>query len=96
MLLMVIRFQRLNIHLRMMASLVRHIPQANVSLKSKEWNRTAFVGAELYGKSLGIIGFGRIGSELAKRARAFGMTVEALIHYLENGHVRGVALDVFQ
>jgi D-3-phosphoglycerate dehydrogenase len=59
----------------MMASLLRHIPQASVSVKSNEWNRNAFVGTELYGKSLGIIGFGRIGGELAKRARVFGMDV---------------------
>ena len=59
----------------MMASLVRHIPQANVSVKSHEWNRSAFIGTELYGKQLGIVGLGRIGSEIAKRARAFGMNV---------------------
>lgn len=59
----------------MISSLMRHIPQANISVKSKEWNRTAFVGSELYGKILGIIGFGRIGTEVAKRAKAFGMKV---------------------
>ncbi|WP_338789293.1 phosphoglycerate dehydrogenase [Metabacillus sp. FJAT-53654] len=59
----------------MMASLLRHIPQANVTVKSNEWNRSAFVGTELYSKSLGIIGFGRIGGEIAKRARVFGMNI---------------------
>ncbi len=59
----------------MMASLVRRIPQAHISVKSREWNRSAFVGVELFGKHLGIIGFGRIGSEVAKRAHAFGMHV---------------------
>jgi len=43
--------------LAMISSLMRHIPQANISVKAKEWNRSAFVGSELYGKILGIIGF---------------------------------------
>ncbi|ALC81447.1 MULTISPECIES: phosphoglycerate dehydrogenase [Bacillus] len=66
----------------MFASLMRHIPQANISVKSKEWNRTAFVGAELYGKTLGIVGMGRIGSEIAYRAKAFGMTVHVFDPFL--------------
>ncbi|TYR82553.1 phosphoglycerate dehydrogenase [Priestia megaterium] len=66
----------------MMASLVRHIPQGNISVKSREWNRSAFVGTELNRKSLGIIGFGRIGSELAKRAKAFNMTVHVYDPFL--------------
>ncbi|MCD7033328.1 phosphoglycerate dehydrogenase [Metabacillus sp. GX 13764] len=150
----------------MIMSLMRHIPQANASVKDNEWKRSSFLGTELYGKVLGIAGLGRIGSEIAKRARAFGMKVvvfdpflteeraskigvesysfhqlleeadiitvhtpltketrgllnhetigktkkgvylvncarggiideEALIYYLENGHVSGAALDVF-
>ncbi|PLT28297.1 phosphoglycerate dehydrogenase [Peribacillus deserti] len=59
----------------MMASLARNIPQAHSSLKQKEWKRTQFIGTELYGKNLGIIGMGRIGGEIAKRAKAFGMDV---------------------
>lgn len=61
--------------LAMMMALSRNICQANYSLKSGEWNRSAFQGVELKGKTLGIIGFGRIGSEIAKRAAAFEMTV---------------------
>lgn len=59
----------------MIASLARMIPQANQSLKDGKWDRKAFLGTELYKKSLGIVGFGRIGSELAIRARAFGMNL---------------------
>lgn len=59
----------------MMASLMRNIPQAYQSVKNLEWKRNAFVGQELYGKSLGIVGLGRIGTELAKRAKIFGMNV---------------------
>ncbi len=151
----------------MMAALLRKIPQANVSTKNGEWARNKFQGTELYGKKLGIVGFGRIGSEIAKRAKAFQMSIyvfdpfltkeradkfgvivstldellehsdiitvhtpltketkgllnlesiaktkkgvflincarggiideEALLHYLQNGHVAGAALDVFE
>lgn len=59
----------------MMASLMRNIPQAHASVKNLEWKRNAFVGKELYGKNLGIVGLGRIGTEIAKRAKAFGMNV---------------------
>ncbi len=57
----------------MIMSLLRNIPQANASIKSGEWNRKAFQGFELRGKTLGIIGFGRIGTQLAQRAKAFEM-----------------------
>lgn len=66
----------------MMMALVRHIPQANVSVKSGEWNRSAFIGTELFGKVLGIVGLGRIGSEIAKRAKAFGMTIQVFDPFL--------------
>jgi D-3-phosphoglycerate dehydrogenase / 2-oxoglutarate reductase len=59
----------------MMASLVRHIPQAHSSLKNGEWKRSSFTGTELRGKTLGIVGMGRIGGEIAKRAKVFGMEV---------------------
>ncbi|WP_240377716.1 phosphoglycerate dehydrogenase [Bacillus piscicola] len=151
----------------MISALARKIPQAYASIRSGEWNRKAFQGVELRGKTLGIIGFGRIGSELSKRARGFEMSLivfdpfltkeraeelgvqtgsldevlekadiitvhtpltkdtkgllgmenikktkkgvflincarggivdeEALKHYLENGHVAGAALDVYE
>ncbi|MCK2003284.1 phosphoglycerate dehydrogenase [[Brevibacterium] frigoritolerans] len=59
----------------MMASLMRHIPQAYASLKNGEWKRSSYTGTELRGKTLGIVGFGRIGGEIAKRAKVFGMDV---------------------
>ncbi|MFB4211310.1 phosphoglycerate dehydrogenase [Shouchella sp. JSM 1781072] len=59
----------------MMCSLLRNIPQANASLKAGKWERKLFQGAELNQKQLGIIGFGRIGTQLAKRAKAFEMQV---------------------
>jgi D-3-phosphoglycerate dehydrogenase / 2-oxoglutarate reductase len=77
----------------MMAALVRHIPQAHVSVKSREWNRSAFVGSELYGKHLGVIGFGRIGSEVAKRARAFGMKVHVYDPFLTKARAEKIGVE---
>ncbi len=54
-------------------SLSRNIPQAVASLKSGKWERSKFTGVELYGKVLGIVGLGRIGSTVAKMAQGFGM-----------------------
>jgi len=56
-------------------SLSRNTPQAYASLKAGKWERSKFGGVELYGKTLGVIGFGRIGSTVAKFAKAFGMEV---------------------
>ncbi|MDR1244515.1 MAG: hypothetical protein LBJ98_00865 [Endomicrobium sp.] len=61
----------------LMLSLARHIPESYKSLKNRKWDRKNFVGAELFGKILGLIGLGRIGSEVAKRLNAFGMKVIA-------------------
>ncbi len=66
----------------MMMALSRNIPQADLSVKAGKWERKKFMGTELYGKVLGIIGLGRIGTELAKRAQAFGMTVKAFDPFL--------------
>jgi D-3-phosphoglycerate dehydrogenase len=66
----------------MMMAMARKIPQAHKSVQQGEWNRKAFVGIELRGKTLGIIGFGRIGSEVAKRAKAFEMNVLAYDPFL--------------
>jgi D-3-phosphoglycerate dehydrogenase len=63
--------------LAMMLALVRRLPQASQRVKAGEWPRKEFMGTELQGKTLGVIGLGRIGSEVARRALAFGMTVLA-------------------
>jgi D-3-phosphoglycerate dehydrogenase / 2-oxoglutarate reductase len=59
----------------MMLATFRHIPQANASVHASHWNRSDYVGNELFGKTLGLIGLGRIGSSVASRAAAFGMRV---------------------
>ena len=56
-------------------SLARDIPAASVSTKAGEWKRSAFVGVELFKKTMGVVGLGKIGSEVATRAKAFGMRV---------------------
>ena len=61
--------------LSMILALSRNIAQANASTKKGEWKRSKFMGVELYGKVLGIIGLGRIGKEVAKRALSFGMRI---------------------
>jgi D-3-phosphoglycerate dehydrogenase len=61
----------------MMLSLARNIPQATASLKEGEWKRSKFMGVELNDKVLGVMGFGRIGREVAKRAQAMEMRVIA-------------------
>lgn len=59
----------------MMMALARHIPQAYVKTIQGTWDRKSFVGVELRNKTLGVLGMGRIGSEVAKRAKAFGMEI---------------------
>ncbi len=66
----------------LLMAMSRNIPRANDSVKKGEWERKKFTGVELYEKVLGIVGLGRIGSEVAKRAQAFGMRVIAYDPYL--------------
>ncbi len=61
----------------LMLSLARHIPDANASLKNGEWKRSKFVGVELRGKTLGVVGLGQVGSEVARRAKGLDMNVVA-------------------
>lgn len=63
-------------------ALSRNIPQACASVKAGKWERSKFSGVELYGKTLGIVGFGRIGSTVAKFSKSFGMEVIAYDPYL--------------
>jgi D-3-phosphoglycerate dehydrogenase len=61
--------------LALMLALARHIPQASTALKGGSWQRSRYMGTELRGKVLGVIGLGNVGSEVARRARAFEMRV---------------------
>ncbi len=66
----------------LMLALARQIPQAHASMLAGKWDRKSFNGSELRGKTLGIVGFGRIGRAIAKRAIAFDMTVIAFDPYI--------------
>ncbi len=61
----------------MMLSLSRHVPDANQSVKSGKWDRKSFMGVEVYKKTLGVVGLGKIGSHVATIARAMGMKLLA-------------------
>jgi D-3-phosphoglycerate dehydrogenase len=74
--------------LALLLALVRRIPAADRSMRAGEWDRKRFSGVELHGKTLGLIGAGRIGSEVARRARAFGMRVVAYDPYLSEERAR--------
>jgi D-3-phosphoglycerate dehydrogenase len=71
----------------MMLSLARMIPAANDDTKKGNWNRQRFVGMELYGKTLGIVGAGKIGYLTARRAMAFGMKILAYDPYLSPDNI---------
>ncbi|EDW5948379.1 phosphoglycerate dehydrogenase, partial [Salmonella enterica subsp. enterica serovar Enteritidis] len=66
----------------MMTSLARHIPQAFNTLKNGKWDRKSYVGVELKNKTLGVVGFGRIGVEVAYRAKGQRMNVMAYDPFL--------------
>ncbi|GAF12142.1 D-3-phosphoglycerate dehydrogenase [Bacillus sp. JCM 19045] len=77
----------------MISSLVRKIPQANASVKLGEWDRKAYQGVELFGKTLGIVGFGRIGTQLAQRAKAFEMNVLVYDPFLTTTRAEKLGID---
>lgn len=72
----------------LMLALLRATPRADYSMKVGVWNKKELLGAELYGKTLGVVGMGRIGSRVAGYARAFGMHVVAFDPYLTPEQVR--------
>ena len=82
----------------LMLSMCRNVPQAVASLSSGKWERKLFKGIELRGKTLGIIGLGRIGRRVARRSRAFGMEVICFDPYLSDDrahemHIERVGYD---
>jgi D-3-phosphoglycerate dehydrogenase len=78
----------------MLMALARQIPQADASMKAGRWEKNRFLGVELLGKTLGIIGLGRIGSTVAERARAFGMTVVAYDPYFTAEAARDIGIQM--
>jgi len=80
----------------MLMALARKIPQAHGSMKAGEWNRKEFQGVELYNKTLGVLGMGRIGSEVARRAIAFGMRVLAYDPYLSLSRAKALQVELVE
>ncbi len=72
----------------------RKIPPAEASVRAGNWDRKNFEGVELYNKTLGVIGMGRIGSELSRRAIAFGMRVVAYDPYLSATRARSLQVEL--
>jgi D-3-phosphoglycerate dehydrogenase / 2-oxoglutarate reductase len=77
----------------LLLALARNIPQAYVSLTGGKWERSKFSGVELYEKTLGILGFGRIGQLVAARARGFGMRVLAFDPFVSAERYRELGVD---
>lgn len=80
----------------MMLALARNIPQAHKSVKNGEWQRSKFVGVEMRGKTLGILGLGRIGTGVAKRALAMEMTVLAYDPFITADHAKALAIELVE
>lgn len=78
----------------LLISLARSIPQASSSLKSGHWDRKKFIGVELQGKTLGIVGLGRIGRVVASRARAMGMLIVAYDPFIAPEHARDLEIEL--
>ncbi|MGI9149312.1 MAG: phosphoglycerate dehydrogenase [Chloroflexota bacterium] len=79
--------------LALLFALVRRIPAADASLKRGQWARSEYVGTELSGKTLGLIGLGRVGSEVARRALALDMRVLVYDPYVPHEHARRIGLQ---
>jgi D-3-phosphoglycerate dehydrogenase len=77
----------------MLLGLARKVPQAHGSMASGKWDRKQFQGAEMFGKTLGILGVGRIGGEVAKRALAFGMKVLAYDPFLTDARAKALGVE---
>src|ERR1043165_9627181 len=77
----------------LLVALARNVAQANSSLKAGKWERKNFVGTELQGKTLGIVGLGRIGKIVASRARALGMKIVAYDPFIVTGQSRDLEIE---
>jgi D-3-phosphoglycerate dehydrogenase len=79
----------------MILAAARKIPMANSSLKKGEWDRKKFMGIQLYNKTLGIVGLGRIGSNVAVRAKSFGMKIVAYDPYIKKSKAESLGAKLY-
>lgn len=80
----------------LLVSIARNIPQADASMKAGRWDRKKYEGVELYNKHLAVLGMGRIGTEIARRAMAFGMRVSAYDPYLSASRARSLQVELVE
>ena len=80
----------------MMLSMSRNIPQANASVKDKKWSPKNFMGVELYSKTMGIIGLGRIGSVVAERAKGFAMKIIAYDPFVSKEQAEKIGVEIVE
>src|SRR5437868_4726299 len=72
----------------------RNVPQADRDLRAGQWNRTRWEGVKLYGKTLGVVGLGRVGVLVAQRAHAFGMRLAAYDPYVSDERARQLGIQL--
>ncbi len=80
----------------MLLSLARKVPQASASMVAGKWDRKQFQGTEVLGKTLGVLGMGRIGSEVARRALAFGMRVLGYDPFLTEERAKALGVELVE
>lgn len=78
----------------LIASMARNVPQASASMKAGKWQRNKFVGVSLVGKTLAVMGFGKVGTEVARRAKGLGMHVIAHDPYAPADRARAIGVDL--
>ncbi len=78
----------------LMLALARHIPEANTSLRAGRWERNRFLGTEIRGKTMGVIGLGQVGAEVARRARGLEMQVIAHDPFISEERARMLGADL--
>ena len=80
--------------LALLLALARHVPQADASLRAGAWERSRYQGVELLGKTLGVVGLGRVGVLVAQRAAAFGMHIIAFDPYVPRDRARELGIEL--
>jgi D-3-phosphoglycerate dehydrogenase len=80
--------------LALLLAQARNIPQAHAALKAGKWERSRWEGVELHGKTLGVVGLGRVGALVAQRAHAFGMRLVAYDPYVSQDRARQMGVDL--
>ncbi|KAI8529755.1 hypothetical protein RHMOL_Rhmol12G0250000 [Rhododendron molle] len=78
----------------LLASMARNVAQSDASVKSGKWQRTKYIGVSLVGKTLAIMGFGKVGSEVARRAKGLGMHVISHDPYAPADRARAIGVDL--